>query len=72
MAELLDSDRAKPTDARAAAIVICVCIIAVIAFALFGKATSGSNDGAAPKTGESGLKVGVEAATSDPQQTVPH
>ena len=71
MGELLDSDRAQPKDARAAYILIAVCVVAVIAFAMFGHTSSGPNDSAGVKGGDTALKSGVEQATSTPELTVP-
>ena len=72
MAEQLDSDRAKATDANQTIVFICVVIAAVFAFAVFGgQQKNTTNAGAGTMTGQEGLKVGVEGATSHPQLVLP-
>ncbi len=71
MQQLLESDRAKPVDVRAAIILFCVCVVAVIAFSLFGQVAETGNKDMGMRTGEQGLKIGVEEATSHPQVLLP-
>jgi hypothetical protein len=71
MAELEDSDRAKPADVRGTIALFCVIVCIAIAFLVFGNISNHSNTGAGVPTGERDLKVGVEGATSNPQAVVP-
>jgi hypothetical protein len=71
MAQLLDSDRAQPIDVKAAIIFFSICIVAVIAFFMFGPVPETGNQDMGMKTGEQGLKLGVEEATSHPQLILP-
>lgn len=71
MVQLLDSDRAQPIDVKAAIILFCICVVAVIAFSMFGQVAETGNQDMGMKTGEQGLKLGVDEATSHPQLILP-
>ena len=67
-----ESDKAKSIDAISAVLFVCLLIVVVIAFNIYGGQTQDtSNLGAGMMTGQQGLKVGVEEATSHPQMVLP-
>jgi hypothetical protein len=71
MQQVSNSNRAKPVDVRAAIILFCVCVAAVIAFSMFGQTAETGNQDMGMRPGEQGLRLGVEEATSHPQLILP-
>ena len=69
--QVFDSNRAQPVDVRAVIILFCVCVVAVIAFAMFGRVAETGNQDMGMRPGEQGLRLGVEEATSHPQLILP-
>jgi hypothetical protein len=71
MQQVLDSNRVKPVDLRATIVLFCVCVAALIVFAMFGQTSETGNQDMGMRPGEQGLRLGVEEATSHPQLILP-